>query len=61
MNGANYRRNARNSFVPTKTIAVRADVNFWARLENAAKECGLSRNGLIVKILTEYMDGRGGK
>lgn len=57
----NYKRNKRNSFVPTKTLGVRAEVSFWDRVTEVAKSEGLARNGFIIKILTEYMDGRGSK
>ena len=57
----NYKRNKRNSFVPTKTVCIRAEVEFLERLTEVAKSEGLARNGFIIKILTEYMDGRGSK
>lgn len=56
-----YTRNKRNSFVPTKTIGVRAEVEFWDKVSGIAKSEGLARNGFIIKVLTEYIDERGAK
>lgn len=56
-----YTRNKRNSFIPTKTLGIRAEVSFWDRVTEAAKSEGLARNGFIIKVLTEYMNERGCK
>lgn len=56
-----YKRNKRNSFVPTKTLGVRAEHDFWDRVTEFAKSQGMARNGFIIKVLTEYMDGNGSK
>lgn len=54
-----YTRNKRNSFIPTKTVGVRAEVEFWDKVAVVAKEEGLARNGFIIKVVTEYMNERG--
>lgn len=52
----NNRRNARGSFVPTKVMGVRAELDFWERAERVATAQGRTRNALIVEATEEYCD-----
>ena len=53
-------RNARGSFTPTTVRGVRGEDEFWRMVDGEAERCGLTRNGLIVAVLTEYCKGKGG-
>lgn len=51
-------RNRRNSFVPTKVIGIRAEVEFWEKIKEQAKKENIKRNELVVRVLTEYCEGK---
>ena len=59
--GRNYVRNKPRTYVPTKVVGVRAEDEFWELVEKAAKIEGLTRNGLIVKVMMGYIYGESGK
>jgi predicted DNA-binding ribbon-helix-helix protein len=51
----NYMRNKRNTNVPTRVVGVRADEFFWDSVEEVAHREGVSRNGLIIRVLADYI------
>jgi predicted DNA-binding ribbon-helix-helix protein len=53
--GKNLVRNKPNSFVPTRVIGIRAEQFFWESVEEVAMRQNLSRNGLIIKVMSEYI------
>ena len=57
-----YVRNKPRTFVATRIVGVRAEEALWHEIDSVAEREGIARNGLIVKILTEYINnGNGGK
>ena len=53
-------RNARGSFTPTCVKGIRAENSFWEMVDGEAKRRGMTRNGLIVAVMTEYCKGEKG-
>ena len=53
-------RNARWSFTPTCVKGIRAEDSFWEMVDGEAKRRGMTRNGLIVAVVTEYCKGEKG-
>lgn len=53
--GKNYMQHKPRSYVPTKVMGVRADEFFWDSVEEIASRENLSRNGLIIKVMSEYI------
>ena len=51
----NYMRNKPNSFVPTRVVGIRAEELFWESVEEVARREGISRNGLIIKVMSDYI------
>lgn len=49
-------RRKRGTVPPSKVWGVRADEDFWEKAESAAKREGISRNALIVKAVTLYLE-----
>ena len=53
--GRNYVRNKPNTFVPTRVVGIRGEAFFWDSVEEIAMRQGISRNGLIIKVMSEYI------
>ena len=53
--GKNYVRNKPNTFVPTRVVGIRAEEIFWESVEEVAYRKGISRNGLIIKVMSDYI------
>ena len=51
----NYMRNKPKSFVPTRVVGIRAEEAFWEIVEEVAHRDGISRNGLIIKVMSDYI------
>ena len=47
-------RNKRNSFISTKVVGVRADLQFWDMCDKQAKKENVTRNNLIVSVMLDY-------
>lgn len=50
-------RKKRNSFVPTTVKGIRAENYFWEKCAAVAKKENTSRNELIVRVVSEYLEG----
>ena len=61
MKPKNYVRNKPRTYVPTRVVGVRAEDEFWELVEKVAKREGLTRNGLVVKVMMGYIYGESGK
>lgn len=48
-------RRKRGSAPPSVVWGVRADKAFWARVSEAARREGISRNKIVVKALEQYL------
>jgi predicted DNA-binding ribbon-helix-helix protein len=51
-------RNKRNSFVPTKVIGVRAECAFWDLCDETARAENTTRNGLVIKAVSDYIENK---
>lgn len=52
-------RNKRNSFVPTKVIGIRAECLFWEMCDKVAYEENTTRNDLVVRAVSQYIEKKG--
>lgn len=59
--GKNYVRNKPNTFVPTRVVGIRAEEMFWDSVEEVACREGISRNGLIIKVMSDYVMQHGNR
>lgn len=59
--GKNYVRNKPNTFVPTRVVGIRAEEMFWDSVEEVAYRQGISRNGLIIKVMSDYVMQNGSR
>jgi predicted DNA-binding ribbon-helix-helix protein len=55
----NFVRNKPNTFVPSRVVGVRAEETFWDGVDAVAEKQGISRNGLIIKVMNEYIKNYG--
>lgn len=53
--GDYYKQSRRNSFTPTRVVGVRGTDFFWDSVEEVAERQSMSRNGFIIKVLSEYI------
>ena len=49
-------RHTRNSFVPCSCKSIRAEDEFWARLQMVADRQKTTRNELIVRVMSRYCE-----
>lgn len=49
-------RHTRNSRVPCSAKGIRAEDEFWARLQEVADSQKTTRNELIVRVMSRYCD-----
>ena len=50
-------RNKRNSCIPTCVRGIRAENTFWEKCDCVAKVEETTRNELVVRVVSKYLDG----